>query len=146
MAHGLKLLLLAGGAIISCILVVTGLSLTSMGKHESAIAQGQYTDVIDQYEEWKEYDGRCISGEEVISLIQENQQDRIYFIVKTNLCEALFGVYYNWNVDFTPAGTYQKERMSKTDPEYINPEASFYCSVILNKNDVIVGLKLIQKG
>ena len=51
MSHGLKLLLIAAGAIITCIVVVVGFQLTKSGKNDTNKAAEEYSAMIGDYDD-----------------------------------------------------------------------------------------------
>ena len=92
MSHGLKLLMIAAGAIITCIVVVVGFQLTKSGKNDTNKASEQYTSVIGSFDDVKLtiHEDMEVSGADVVTFIKENagavaggQIDSI--IVKTNM-------------------------------------------------------------
>ena len=73
MSHGLKLLLIAAGAIITCIVVVVGFQLTKSGRNDTNSAKEQYTEISSEYDdvELLSYDELIITGSDVVDCIQK---------------------------------------------------------------------------
>lgn len=146
MSHGLKLLLIAVGALLTCITVLTGVNITQAGKKDTSIAIDQYVDAVEFQDFISDYDGCVISGSDVINLMNKYQDYNIFFLVKTKGCIALEGVYYNRSRDLEEeAGTYDSQKKMKTDEDYINLSASFKCTIYLNDNGVLIGIGFVQK-
>lgn len=142
MNNGLKLLLMAAGAIVTCIVVVAGFQLTKSGKNDTnkAVSMIQNND----FNELKDYEGRRISGGQLKSLVEEYEEKEIYFLIKTKGSVALYGTYYNYDMNLNKVGTYDNE--NKISAEYINDFGQFKCSVDISENDVVIGLVFSQEG
>lgn len=143
MSNGLKLLLLAAGTMITCILCVVAFAITKSGKAQV----GQSTvdsQSLYSFDELEEYNGQVISGSALTSLMKQYESATVYFLVKTKECEASQGVYYNRDESGTVIGMYSKEQ-STLNEDYINELGSFLCSVVQNENGVVIGLTFIQR-
>lgn len=143
MSNGLKLLLLAAGTMITCILCVVAFAITRSGKAQL----GQNTvdsQSLFSFDELKEYDEQVISGSAVTSLMKQYENGGVYFLVKTKECEASQGVYYNLDENGAVIGIYSNEQ-STLNEDYINELGSFLCSVVQNENGVVIGLKFVQR-
>lgn len=166
MSHGLKLLLIAAGAIITCIVVVVGFSLTKSGKSDTNQATEQYTSMIEGYDDVKlsSYDGITMSGSDVAGCIKECDQllsakDYSFSIVVKTL-ENTSGVYY-WNAvdgkaalsptpapvkaDYPSAFEMNTSTAHSTDDNYINPKGKFLGAVTRNDNGIITVLTFTQQ-
>ena len=142
MSNELKLLLLAAGTTITCILCVVAFAITKSGQAQvgqsTADSQSLYG-----FDELKHYDGQVLSGSALISLMQQYESVTVYFLVKTKECEASQGVFYNRDESGAVIGMYSKEQ-STLNEDYINELGSFLCSVVQNENGVVIGLKFEQ--
>jgi hypothetical protein len=87
------------------------------------------------------YDGNEVNGSDIVNLIKKILGDYtnletspVYVYVKTSLAENTYtnNIYIPYIKNFT-------------DTRYIKPTAVFTGGVVKNKNDVIIGIKFIQK-
>ena len=74
MSHGLKLLMIAAGAIITCIVVVVGFQLTKSGRNDTNKASEQYSSVMGSFDNVKLtiHENLEVSGADVVTFIKEN--------------------------------------------------------------------------
>lgn len=146
MSHGLKMILIAAGTIISCVLVVTGFNLVTEGKGGVRKVEEQYRLLVSQAEELNGLNGRILSGQEVMDYMKLYAGCNLYFQVKTALSVGSEGVYYHRTQDLKQeAGEYHKSELAQTDADYINPCARFDCTVKQNENEIPIGLKFVQR-
>ena len=153
MSHGLKLLLMAAGAIITCIVVVVGFQLTQSGKNDTNKAKEQYTSISNEYDDVKlaAYDEVTISGSDVVNCIHTYgtllTSDYYTFTIKVmtaeNMGENTSGVTYD---------CYYADKVSKntsvensTKEDYINPLGKFKGKISRNKNGVIDSITFTQE-
>ena len=147
MAQGLKMILIAAGTVVTCILIVAGVELTRTGRGEVRKANEQYVSFVPESDVVLALDGRILSGQEVMDYMKLYSGASMYFQVKTNLSVGREGVFYNRTQDLKDeAGEYRKDAACQTDEDYINPNARFDCRVELNENEIPIGLKFIQRG
>lgn len=162
MSHGLKLLLIAAGAIITCIVVVVGFQLAKSGKNDTNKAKEQFSSMTNEYDDVKlsSYDNITISGSEVISCIEENrsllvstnQEFVIEVITKENISAALTKStppvgerYGEIDSNFETQLNYIKNDSNRTKANYINHQGSFLGSVSRNANGVIQKITFTQQ-
>ena len=153
MSHGLKLLMIAAGAIITCIVVVVGFQLTKSGKNDTNKASEQYTSVIGSFDDVKLtiHEDMEVSGADVVTFIKENagavaggQIDSI--TVKTNmsgLSKSYNSSEYNEKKDKIKddVDTIQSETQNVN---YINPSGTFECTISRNSNGMIQTIRFEQ--
>lgn len=143
MSHGLKLLLMAAGTVITCIVCAVLFLWTDMGRAET-VKQGQHLKESYIYDELSEYDGICVDGAELIALMEKYEEEEVFFLVKTKECIALQGVFYNRDTSCAEVGSYDKGK-SPLHEDYINQSALFQCKVVMNENGVITGMRFVQR-
>lgn len=149
MSHGLKLLLMAAGAIITCVVVVVGFQLTKSGKSDTAKAKEQYTSISNEYDDVKlaSYDEVTISGSEVANCIQTYgtllTSVTHSFKVKVITAENSTGVEYD-DAYATKLSTNTSVDHS-TQPNYINPLGKFKGKITRNENGIIDYITFTQE-
>ena len=157
MSHGLKLLLIAAGAIITCIVVVVGFQLTKSGKNDTNAAKEQYTHISSEYDDvaLSAYDGVTLTGSDVVDCIEKNGallvsegNFTITVITAENIENAAKGT--------EPEGCmYQKDYADKLDTNtatkastsdnYINPLGKFKGEISRNDNGIIENITFTQE-
>lgn len=158
MSHGLKLLLIAAGAIVTCIVVVVGFQLTKSGKNDTNKASEQYTSVMSGYDEVQLtcYEDQTVSGSEVVSFIKDNASSLInsqieQIIVNTNSGKQTYNVSsavpsptpasgigsQNYTTVEMLKSTVNKFQEYTTANCYINPTGKFLCTIKRNDNNMI---------
>lgn len=158
MSHGLKLLLIAAGAIITCIVVVVGFQLTKSGKSDTNKASEQFTSVMAEYDEIKLtcYNEMTVAGSDVITFIKENASvivdDQILGIqVTTNGTGSGNGTQEYLSSDTNLTSTNKvKEKVNTaqkvtTAGNYINPTGKFVCTIERNENGMIEYIRFKQQ-
>lgn len=151
MSHGLKLLLIAAGAIITCIVVVVGFQLTKSGKNDTNKASEQFTSVMSEYDELKLtcYQDQTISGSEVIHYIQDNASALAEKQITEIKVTTKSGAQTYTASDFADAAavhTKVSENQSvTTDEKYINPTGKFECSITRNANLMVTNILFTQR-
>jgi len=152
MSHGLKLLLIAAGAIITCIVVVVGFQLTKSGKNDTNQASEQFTTVMAEYDELKLtcYQDQTVSGSEVIHYIKDNafaladnQITQIKVTTKEG-GEQLYKAADLMNVTEVAAKV-RTFQASTTAAGYVNPSGKFDCSVERNNNLMVTNVLFVQR-
>ena len=153
MSHGLKLLLMAAGAIITCIVVVVGFQLTQSGKNDTNKAKEQYTSISNEYDDVKlaAYDEVTISGSDVVNCIHTYgtllTSDYYTFTIKVmtaqNTIDKTTGVIYDY--DYVAKITNNTEVGNSTKENYINPLGKFKGKISRNKNGVIDSITFTQE-
>lgn len=160
MSHGLKLLLIAAGAIITCIVVVVGFGLTQSGKNDTVLAKEQYADNLEEYEDVKlmSYDQVILSGADVISCIHEHEDlllsgsydFTIEVITAQNIIDAgagtVSGVSYGAvDGDYSTLIAQNTSIDHSLQSDYINPKGKFIGSIGRNANGVIDKITFTQQ-
>lgn len=143
MSHGLKLLLLAAGTLITCVVCTISFVWTKNGTTQ-ANSQKQRIQAAYTYEQLKDYDGIYIDGAALIDLMEEYEATELYFLVKTKECIAAQGVFYNRDDCNRMVGQYSRS-ISLLHEDYINQSAIFLCEVKLNENGVVAGIRFVQR-
>lgn len=144
----LKGIVIATGVLLTIILVGIGFYIARETKNTSAGGLNQINKINEagNQVELIMYDGMCISGLEVISMIKDYKEKPLYLCVKTKASVSLEGVYYNYDYvegELKEAGTYIENMASNEDK--INKVGKFICSLNKNNLNVIVGISFIQK-
>lgn len=154
MGHGLKLLLMAAGAIITCVVVVVGFQLTKSGKSDTSKASEQYTGVMSSYDnvQLTSYEDMEVSGTDVVNFIKDNAS----FIVNSQIDKIAVTTKLSGSQTYQ-ASTYKTETVQKlkndvntnqgstTASNYINPSGTFHCTVTRNSNGMITEITFQQK-
>lgn len=148
MSHGLKLLLMAAGAIITCIVVVVGFQLTQSGKNDTNKAKEQYTSISNEYDDVKlaAYDEVTIAGSDVVNCIQTYGTLLISanynFTIKVVTGENSNGVDYgdNYKTEINKNTAIE----NSTEKDYINPLGKFKGKISRNTNGVIESITFTQ--
>lgn len=143
MSHSFKLLLLAAGTLIACVVCAISLCWTKMGCTRS-VSQSQRIHNACMDESLKEYEGICIDGAALIDFMETYEDTELYFIVKTKACAATQGVFYNRDDCNRVVGQYSRS-ISLLHEDYINQSAIFLCEVKLNENGVVAGIRFVQR-
>lgn len=133
MSNGMKLLLLAAAAIVTCIVVGVGFFVTKEGKNTVNSATGQFSNMTSEYGavNLSMYDGMTISGAEAVHVL--------------NTYGSQVTVIINTLAKGTIVGSYDSSTKNISDKEYINPNGTFLGSVNRNQNDVIENIIFTQK-
>jgi len=136
MENSLKGLMLAAGAIITCIVVSLGFYMSREAKNaaENGISQiSSMTAVNDAAKEM--YDGLSVSGREVITLINKYADDlnagSLVINVKTGSGNSAVTTSY------TAAATTQNDPSVYSNASYINPNGIFKGRVTTNAKGLI---------
>lgn len=154
MSHGLKLLLMAAGAIITCVVVVVGFQLTKSGKSDTNKASEQYTSVMSNYDEVQltSYEEMEVSGADVVNYIKENaasivnsQINQIIVTTKASGAQTYAATTYESKTVEDLKNTVNSNQSVSTDVNYINPSGAFYCTITRNSNGMIKVVSFEQK-
>lgn len=159
-----KFLEMAGAAIIVLSLLGIGFYIMNQGKEviEQVSAEG-FKDILDYREhELTIYDGKTVSGYEVISFIEDISESDREIAVRVYTGEG-GSTPFDYVRGLEIAGgasteglvvtgitekNYEKKydvSLGKTDSGYINPNGSFEGKVFRNKDDVIIAVVFVQK-
>ena len=155
MSHGLKLLLMAAGAIITCVVVVVGFQLTKSGKNDTNKASEQYTSVMSNYDEVQltSYEEMEVSGADVVNYIKDNAG----IIVNGQINQIVVTTKASGVQVYTATTYYQSKTVQElkedvnanqsvtTAAYYINPSGSFHCTITRNDNGMIKEVSFAQK-
>lgn len=150
MSHGLKLLLIAAGAIITCIVVVVGFQLTKSGKNDTNKASEQFSSVTADYDDVKlaSYDDLTISGSDVATCIMDCKS--LLASTEYDFTIHINTIANNTGIDYTRS-TYEAYYATNTaianstEDNYINPTAQFKGSVSRNANGIINKITFTQQ-
>lgn len=146
MNNGLKLLLMAAGAIVTCIVVVVGFQLTKSGKSDTNQAMEQYTNVNSEFNEvvLTAYDGLTVSGSEVVNCMKENETILVNGVIKIDVVTKE-GSTETYSKDFKSKLEQNIAENNKTKANYINPTGNFTGVVSKNANGIVEKLTFTQK-
>ncbi len=143
-SSALKLILFSVSVLITCVVVFVGITASQEAKKISSGVIDQMTELNNDISDSgiMMFDGTEVYGSEVINFMKKtlgdcaaNETSPVYLYVKTSTSE---NTYIN--------STYVKNVRQFTDVQhYIKPTAKFVGQVMKNTNDVIVGVRFIQK-
>lgn len=166
MSDTTKILIFAGTIIIVCVLCALGFKIANEGKASVSAGTNKYNEMASSQDdtELMAYDGNIILGNQLVDLIKKTvdagESKYLSIQVKT-LKNKEEGEFYNYKLNGPKDdGTYElaeftKEEKEKEknryapntenpkdtqDPNYINPMAEFYGSVVRDKNGTVIGL------
>lgn len=154
MSHGLKLLLIAAGAIITCIVVVVGFQLTKSGKNDTNKAAEEYSAMIGDYDDIQMtiYEDMEVSGADVVTYIKDNAaaivNERIVSInvlTKSNQSQNYLASEYKTKTVADVKNKVNEYQQKESAGNYINPTGSFACLVLRNENGMIMSVSFVQK-
>jgi hypothetical protein len=94
MENSLKLLILAAGIIIVCVVVAIGIFITKSGKNQINSVQAQISQAIDEFDNpnLQVYDGNTVSGQDVAQCVKKYASSSLTIKVK-NLADADYTSY-----------------------------------------------------
>lgn len=154
MSHGLKLLLIAAGAIITCIVVVVGFQLTKSGKNDTNHATEEYTNVMSEYDDVQltMYEDMEVSGADVVSFIKENasvvvnsQIKQILISTKMSGTQLYASETYKTKTVEDVKTAVNASQKTVTATSYINPTGTFLCNIVRNSNGMITDINFTQQ-
>lgn len=154
MSHGLKLLLIAAGAIITCVVVVVGFQLTKSGKNDTNKAVEEYSSMMSGYDEIKLtiYEDTEVSGADVITFIRDHADVLVKQQITTVSVKTKSSGTQSYNAsDYLNMSVgdvkdkLMENQAKKTEASYINPTGSFLCSITRNDNGMITTIEFEQK-
>lgn len=154
MSHGLKLLLIAAGAIITCIVVVVGFQLTKSGKNDTNQATEQYMSVMSGYDDVQltMYEDMEVSGTDVVTFIKENasavvngQISQIQVTTKMSGSQIYTSENYMSKTVEDLKEAVNSNQKNETEAIYINPTGAFLCSITRNTNGMITNISFSQQ-
>jgi hypothetical protein len=141
--NGLKALILAAGVLITCLVLSIGFNFSNESQAISASSTEQLVDFANELSDSdiKMYDGLDVTGSDVVNFIKRELSDYssseiapVYVYVKTTNGE---NTYYN--------GEYISNIQNFTTTKYIKPTSKFIGDIVRDANEVIIGVKFIQK-
>lgn len=155
MENSLKGLILAGGTIITCIIVGLGFYISREARDTANNAVGQINRLNAEFSESDKlmYDNINVSGSEVVSVINKYKEDDMGIIVNTKKTSntmynhTLTSSSEDGNTTYTlgvKATTKVKDAQDINNSLYINPNGFFYGQVLRDGNNVVVGLMFTQ--
>lgn len=158
-----KFLEMAGAAIIVLSLLGVGFYIMNQGKSViEQVSEEGFKSILDYQEyELTSYDGKTVSGYEVISFIKEMSESDKEIAVRVYTGEGGDTPFDYVRGLETKSGTGSGEiivtgitdtnyiekydsSLGKTDNGYINPKGSFEGKVFRNKDDVIIAVVFMQ--
>lgn len=144
----LKGIVIAAGVLLTIILVGIGFYIARETKNTSNNGMSQINAMNKEGQDIdiSIYDGLSVSGSEVINIMDQCKNKKLFMCVKTKACLSEEGVYYNYSYtddELQVAGNYAASEASKEDK--INKMGQFKCSVYKNKLEVITGMYFVQK-
>ncbi|HEX2945643.1 MAG TPA: hypothetical protein VHT96_06785 [Clostridia bacterium] len=153
MENATKAILFGAAIVITLVLVSLGFLLlnnaTGSVNQQVSDMEQQKQEVLDQ--KYTKYDGKVVSGSEVLSALEEFKDDGISILVKTKRSTGV-GTYYYWmlgtsDVITTSSGAIDTldDAKDKTDTTYINPSGKFDAKVLTDTNKAITGISFTQQ-
>lgn len=149
MENALKGLILAGGVIITCLVVGLGFYISREANAAATNGTGQISRMNKEFAESDKvmYDGLDVTGSEVINAINKFKNEDI--AVKISTKKSI--VYYNRLLsdsdskigEVSPASV--KDTQTITSNYYINQKAQFTGAILRDSNSTIIGISFIQK-
>ncbi len=140
-----KGLMLAVVVVIACILSAISLYMVNRGKSSINSGNNQYSAMMSDFTELDKtmYDGLEVSGDEVLNVIASLKNDgAVKVTVKTlenqNGAAKSEGSSYGSGIGNVPTNI-------KSNPDYINPSASFKGSVEKNENGIVTTIVFVQQ-
>ncbi|MBP5158806.1 MAG: hypothetical protein ILP10_00735 [Lachnospiraceae bacterium] len=140
-----KGLMLAVVVVIACILSAISLYMVNRGKSSINSGNNQYSAMMSDFTELDKtmYDGLEVSGDEVLNVIASLKNDEaVKVTVKTlenqNGSDKSEGSSYGCGIGGDPTNV-------KSNPNYINPSASFKGSVEKNENGIVTTILFVQQ-
>lgn len=138
MSNGLKLLMLAAGTVITCIVITIAFRMAKTSQNTSNAYEKNLTRFYDNLSESEltAYDGVCVYGADVVNFIKKQlgkykaseKSDVTITVVTMKSPEKKYS-YQNSN--------YIEQIQNFTEEHYINPLYQFRGKCIYNENDVI---------
>lgn len=139
----IKLLVIAAGITLTCILVAIGFYLGRSGKNYVNSGTSQYASMMSDYEnlDITMYDGLEIPGKELSLFIEKFKDETLKIIVYTtgNL-KAAEGSVKGKSYDYEDRSAV----IDKSSVDYINPSATFTGKAITNENGIVHIIEFTQ--
>lgn len=156
MDNSLKGLILAAGAVITCIVIGLGFYLSREAQNTNSNGASQINSINSQFQEIdkKIYDGLEISGREVVEIITKTVDSDEYLSIEV-INKKKEKANYNYihtiipdNEHVISEGSVEDIDIVQTSPinlNYINPAGKFVGRVFKDKNDMVICIQFIQK-
>ena len=149
----MKLLLMAAGVVITCLVITVASQLAKTGKSDTQKATDQYDSVVSGYNEVNLtiYEGETSSGTNVVEYLKmsfkELAQGHIYKIkvVTKGGTNAGNQTYSSGNTEATLKETLATYQKAKTSDNYINLSGEFTCTITRNANEMIEEVLFTQQ-
>ncbi len=145
MENSLKGLLLAGGTVITCIIIGLGFYIAREARDTASAGSGQINRLNAEFMESDKimYDGIDVSGSEVLNVINKFKNDELCIQVDTK--KGGLASYIYADTTLTAKSKHSiKEAQELKGLYYVNPNALFQGNVLRDDNNVIVGLLFKQ--
>lgn len=149
MEHGLKMLLLAAGVIVTMGVIVLGFMFFRSGKATATGAMDSMEKIASEFSDSEKtiYDGVTVAGTEVINVVNKFSEDSIGIKVITK--KDRNGKWYNYSAetpnDLTVSSNQIKDAKEINNIAYINPTGNFDGEVVRDDNKAVVGIVFTQK-
>lgn len=143
MDNALKGLIIAAGVAITCFIISIGFYFARESNSLAAESANKLNEFSNELSESDitMYDGLEVTGSDVVNFIKkelgkygESEIAPFYVYVKTTIAEST----YQNDLNF-------KNMQNFTDPLYIKPISKFTGEVVRDGNNVIIGIRFMQK-
>lgn len=145
-----KFLIIAGGLFLTFMLLSFAFWAGREARDSATVVVGKTTKLNSELSESDKtmYDGMEVSGSEVINVINKFKNEELGLIVTTKKSTTYYGYTLNSADSVYSLGNKVSSSIKAakqiTSDTYINSSAQFSCTVLRDKNDVIVGLQFVQ--
>jgi len=161
MSNGLKIMMMAGSVIITCIVISLGFFIVREGKNQVNAAVGKFDQMMASYNDMDItfYDGIRVTGSEVNSFIKESISQKRYLAIRV-ICGSGVTTDYNYEYNgcfeledpsqkkigsIVKQGNPQKKTTSdRSDGAYINPNGVFLGEVCKDSNGNVIAILFKQ--
>ena len=165
-----NILFIIAGIVAACVIIGFGFYLINKGKASGSLAAGQIDKITNSMSEsnYTDYDGKTVSGAEVISIVSSIKDDQTGIVVETlSTAKTKYGYLtaYDYKADpasgtvtltadstgkiAIPSGQVSMSKgiqnmQDKSSVEYVNPTGQFKVYLLRDKNGTIAGLAFAQ--
>lgn len=136
------------GLVLSLIIIGVMVFAVVTGKNFSEKKIAKLSDTINELDEsqFTDYDQQIIPGNQVLSLLNTYQNEKVSVCVKTKRNTT----YYNYKIGSAnalggKANGNIAQASNKEKDNYIHPNGQFMCEVLRDNNETITGITFVQQ-